>query len=72
MKNYSLKKGMDRNKKIKFIRVFILGLLIGYTIMSGIIQLFKLWDKQDAKIMSIEYCWDSNGEHYLSPDQRCR
>lgn len=71
MTNYSMQKGRERNDKIKFIKRFILGLAIAYTLIFGVIQLFKYWDKQDAKLMGIEYCWDSNGEHFVSPDERC-
>lgn len=72
MTNYSMQKGRERNDKIKFIQKFILGLMLAFSIIFGMVQLFKFWDRQDSKIMSVDYCWDDNGQHYVAPNPACR
>lgn len=56
------------SKKVRFIQFFILGLAVVFSVML----LFKWFGYQDAKIMSIDYCWDELGQHYLAPDYRCQ
>ena len=72
MTNYSMQKGAIRNRKIRISKRIIIGVLITVAVIIGFSMLFKYWDKQDAKIMSIQYCWDSSGEHYVAPNNNCR
>jgi hypothetical protein len=43
-------------------------------IVSGLTIAFA-WvgftNNQMEELMAIDYCWDSNGEHYVVPDERC-
>jgi len=47
----------------KFI-IFLFAFAVIITIVS-----FLSW--RDEKLMDIDYCWDSNGAHYVMPDERC-
>lgn len=38
-------------------------------VMGGII---KWSNANETKNMAINYCWDSNGEHYVAPNEACR
>lgn len=67
MTNYSMQQGRKRNDKIKIIKRIVMFSIIFW----GVVMLFQYWDRQDAKLMEIEYCWDSNGDHFLSGDNRC-
>lgn len=49
-----------KNILLIIIVVLIAGAFIGWT------------EKRDAQLMSINYCWDSNGEHYIAPNEACR
>ena len=71
MTNYSMQEGRRRNDRIRAIQKFILGLLIALSLVFGLQQLFKLWDKQQAELLNIEYCWVASGNHYVVPDERC-
>lgn len=63
-----MQQGRKRNDKIKIIKRIVMLSIIFW----GVVMLFQYWDKQDAKLMETNYCWDSNGEHYVAPDERCR
>lgn len=67
MTNYYMQAGARRNKRIKILKNIVLILAIVLIIGAW----FKWNMEQTDKIMSIEYCWDSNGEHYVAPDERC-
>ena len=68
MKNYTMTIGRKRNDRIKLIKKIVLFTLIFW----GIVCLFKYLDNRDNKLMEINYCYDYNGEHYISPDSNCR
>ena len=40
-----------------------------------IVMLAGLWlsftANLDKQRMAVEYCWDSNGQHYVAPDPNC-
>lgn len=67
MKNYK----MTRGRKINDIKKVVFKIIIFIFISFMIIGLFKLFEIQDSKLNKINYCWDSNGEHYVAPDERC-
>ena len=67
MTNYYMQKGARRNKRIKLFKK----ILIGLGILIAIVMYMQWNSKQLDKIMAIEYCWDSNGDHYVAPDERC-
>lgn len=66
-KNYTLSEGMRRNRIVRFIQWFFFLLAIVFSIAL----LFTWFEWKDAQVMSIQYCWDSNGDHYVAPDERC-
>lgn len=45
-------------------------------IMTAILIFCGFWMHWSAqrmqKVMAVDYCWDSNGEHYEAPNQACR
>lgn len=59
--------GRRKNDVLKLIKKIVIFTVIFW----GIVLLFRYWDKQDSKLMEINYCWNSNGEHYIAPDERC-
>lgn len=67
MTNYSMQRGRKINDLKKRIKVIVyIVLFIAFMVW------FMGWqERKDAKLMSIQYCWDSNGEHYVFPDERC-
>lgn len=43
-----------------------------YIILIVALLAFCGWySMQTAKVEKIQYCWDSNGAHYVAPDARC-
>lgn len=55
-------------RKTRFIQWFIFGLMILFSFMA----LVQHWNTQEKEIMSIDYCWDEAGNHYVAPDYHCR
>lgn len=43
--------------------------LIGFVIVAGFWLNFTA--KLDKERMSVEYCWDDKGQHYVAPDPHC-
>lgn len=47
-----------------------------YIIGALIAVLVIVWigwsNKQTDKAMEIQYCWDSQGNHYVAPSEQCR
>lgn len=68
MTNYSMQQGRVRNDKIKLIKRIVLFTLVFW----GVVMFLRFSAERDAKIMEIEYCWDSNGQHYVAPNEACR
>lgn len=67
MTNYYMQSGAKRNKRIKLFKKILTILIILATVF-----MYMRWNNaQLNKIMEIEYCWDSNGDHYVAPDERC-
>ena len=59
--------GAKRNKRIKIVKNVLLCLVVVF-----IVGIWFKWNiEQTDKIMSIQYCWDSEGDHYVAPDERC-
>lgn len=68
MANYSLQKGAERNRKILIMKKVLL--IVFVVSLAG---LWLSWSAgQDAKLMSIQYCWDSAGNHFVAPNSACR
>lgn len=44
-----------------------------YTLIALPIVAFVIWHsiKVDNMVKTTEYCFDSQGEHYVAPDERC-
>lgn len=55
-------------RKTRFMQWFIFGLVFVFSVML----LFKWWNYQEQQIMSVDYCWDELGEHYVAPNINCR
>lgn len=67
MTNYYMQAGAKRNKRIKIVKNVLLCLVVVF-----IVGIWFKWNiEQTDKIMSIQYCWDSEGDHYVAPDERC-
>lgn len=47
-------------------KIIIATLLLGA--MAAVILMSSRWDKA---LMSVDYCWDDTGTHYVIPDERC-
>ena len=57
----------DRHEKARRIKIVVLVVVI-----VTIAVLWLNWSAgQDAKIMDIDYCWDSTGQHYVMPNINC-
>lgn len=41
-------------------------------VVVGIVCAFCYSFASTDRIMSVEYCWDSEGNHYVYPDANCR
>lgn len=54
--------------KYSFLKWFLVIILILFTGM----ELVNFWEYQDKKLMSIEYCWDEVGNHYVAPNYNCK
>lgn len=68
MVNYVMTEGAKRNKRIKIAK-WVVGIAVVVGVVAGILY----WSsKRDAQLMSINYCWDEQGEHYLAPNPACR
>jgi len=37
-----------------------------------ILAVFMFWHASRVDSLQVEYCWDSEGQHYLLGDERCR
>lgn len=61
-------RGRRTTKSIRFIQFFIIGLVIIFSVLL----LFKWSNYQEQQIMSIDYCWDELGNHYVAPNYNCR
>ncbi len=46
-------------------------ILIFTAILIALVLIGKHWSAQDEKILSTTFCWDSNGEHYVAPNEAC-
>ncbi len=68
MTNYNMSEGIKRNNRIKWIKR-VVGLVL---VIFALINLFKYWDKQEAEMLNIQYCWDSEGNHYVAPNEACQ
>ena len=55
------------NSKSQFIKIVLFGLFLVVTFVS----LLMWWDYQEKQIMSIDYCWDEAGRHYVAPNYKC-
>ena len=67
MVNYSMQKG----RKLNDLKKLVTKILVGVVIIIGIVAFLRWSDKRDDKLMSIDYCWDVNGNHYISPNSNC-
>ena len=47
--------------------VYLIAILAFVVVLLG-----KWWGYQEQQIMSVDYCWDENGQHYVAPDYRCQ
>lgn len=52
---------MNTFNKIMFVLCLLLAMGYGLTILND----------RDDRLMEIEYCWDSQGEHYVAPNEMC-
>ena len=58
---------MDKlNKKVKVLE--IVGIL---SIIVLVLVILKVSSIHSARVMEIDYCWDSNGQHYVAPNEMC-
>lgn len=53
------------NRVFKRIVIVTLVFIILYLVMDAV-------EHRDAELMSMNYCWDSHGQHYLVPNKACR
>lgn len=50
----------------------IRNILIAISWIVAMVAGWKFSEHQHEQLMAISYCYDSNGEHYVAPDERCQ
>lgn len=62
-----MSKGIEKNRKLRILKRIVLVIIV---LLVSILWL-NWSSKRDAKVMKIDYCWDTNGRYYVSPNINC-